>query len=167
MSRAARIRTRRWLLRYLPPEVLGTATGLLLAATAWAAAGGEGPTALLAAAVAGTLGENIGYYALVSVRGFRARRRTGAAPGRAVVLTLRGVLLEFGPAETVDSFLIRPMLFGAGPLVLAGAGTPWLGWLLGKIAADVVFYAITITSFEFGRRLIEPSDAVEFRTPVR
>ncbi|NQX29734.1 hypothetical protein HQQ81_20495 [Microbacteriaceae bacterium VKM Ac-2854] len=152
MSRAARIRTRRWLVRYLPPEILGTTAALLSAAAAYAAVGGGGPSALLAAAVAGTLGENLGYYALVVARGFRLHRRTAGA-AHAAVLTLRGVLLEFGPAEIVDSLAVRPLLFGLGPLLLV---EPWLGWLVGKLAADVVFYAVTITSYELGKRLIEP-----------
>lgn len=157
MSRAARLRIRRWLLRYLPPEILGTTVALLSAAAAYAAVGGGGPDALLAAALAGTLGENIGYYALVIVRGYRAQRAT-AAPLRAAVLTARGVLLEFGPAETIDSLAVRPLLFGLGPLLVTD---PWLGWLLGKLAADVVFYAVTITSYELGRHLIEPRSRTE------
>lgn len=152
MSRATRIRIRRWLVRYLPPEILGTTVALLSATAAYAAVGGSGPDALLAAALAGTLGENVGYYALVVVRGYRTHRM-GAGRCHAAGRTARGVLLEFGPAETIDSLAVRPLFFGLGPLLLA---EPWLGWLLGKLAADVVFYAVTITSYELGKRLIEP-----------
>ncbi|NQX12036.1 hypothetical protein HQQ80_10400 [Microbacteriaceae bacterium VKM Ac-2855] len=158
MSRAARSRARRWLLRYLPPEVLGTASALAAAATAFAAAGGAGPTALLAAAVAATIGENVGYYGVVAVRSFRRHYSALLAePRRAIrasARTVRAILLEFGPAELVDSFLVRPLLFGLGPVLI---GAPWIGWLVGKLAADVVFYAITITSYELGRRVIEPA----------
>ena len=67
--------------------------------------------------------------------------------------TARSVAAEFGPAEVVDTVVVRPVLLG-GASVLWGA-TP-LAWLVGKLAADVVFYTVAIVSFELGRRIILP-----------
>ena len=68
------------------------------------------------------LGESVGYYALVVVRGVRGHARSmrvrrltgrGRRAWAATWLTARSVAAEFGPAELVDSFLVRPGLLWA------------------------------------------------------
>ena len=117
MSTIDRPRVRGWVVRYLPLEVLGTLAALGAAWIAYQASG-----SLAVAAIAGALGESVGYYALVVVRaarGHRASARVRRLPGRgrrawAVTwLTARSVAAEFGPAELVDSFLVRPALLWA------------------------------------------------------
>jgi hypothetical protein len=137
--------------------VLGTIAAV---AGSWAAYEASG--SIVVAAVAGTITEGVGYYALVVVRGIRGhlgslrvtrvRRRSGRG-ALAIALTLRGMAAEFGPAEVLDTVVVRPAL-----LIVAAA---WLGpdptaWLVGKLAADVVFYVVAIASFELGRRVILP-----------
>jgi hypothetical protein len=156
-DRTHRRRVAQWVARYLPLEVLGTIAAV---AGSWAAYEASG--SIVVAAIAGTIAEGVGYYALVVVRGIRGhlgslrvtriRRRSGRG-AFAIALTLRGMAAEFGPAEVLDTFVVRPAL-----LIAAAA---WLGpnptaWLVGKLAADVVFYLIAIASFELGRRVILP-----------
>jgi len=68
-----------WVLRYLPLEVLGTITALVAASVAYGLTG-----SLVVAAIAGTVGENVGYYALVVARTVRghAPRAGAATPAR-------------------------------------------------------------------------------------
>lgn len=155
-------RIARWIARYLPLEVLGT-----IAAIAGAAAAYRATNSLVAAAVAGTVAESVGYYALVVVRGIRGHlasrrvrrhRRAAERAFVATVLTLRGVVAEFGPAEVLDTFLVRPTLLVAATSALGPNPT---GWLVGKLAADAVFYAVAIVSFESGRRLILPDGGAD------
>ena len=157
MSSIDRPRVRGWVVRYLPLEVLGTLAAL---GSAWIAYRASGSLAV--AAIAGALGESIGYYALVVVRGARAHlasmrvRRLhgrGRRAGAATWLTARSVAAEFGPAEVVDSFLVRPGLLWAASLAWGGN---LVAWLVGKLAADAVFYLVAIVSFETGRRIILP-----------
>ena len=160
MSTIDRHRVRGWVVRYLPLEVLGTLASLGAAWIAYQASG-----SLAVAAIAGALGESVGYYALVVVRaarGHHASARVRRLPGRggrgwAVAwLTARSVVAEFGPAELVDSFLVRPaLLWAATALWGANHGA----WLVGKLAADAVCYLGAIVSFETGRRLILPDGA--------
>ncbi|WP_159605812.1 hypothetical protein [Agromyces humi] len=119
---------------------------------------------LVVAAVAGTVGENVGYYALVvvrTVRGHARSRRVSRLTGRAARawattwLAARSVAAEFGPAELVDSLLVRPVLLWAAA---AAWGAHPLAWFAGKLAADAVFYAIAIVSLETGRRVILPDE---------
>lgn len=152
-----RARAWSWVGRYLPLEVLGTITALVAASVAYRVSG-----SLVVAAIAGTLGENVGYYALVvvrAVRGHAGSRRVQRLPGRGrrawatAWLAARSVAAEFGPAELVDSLLVRPVLLWAAA---ATWGAHPAAWFAGKLAADAVFYAIAIVSFETGRRVILP-----------
>lgn len=156
-GRTQRRRVAQWLARYLPLEVLGTVAAI---AGSWAAYEASG--SIVVAAIAGTVAEGVGYYALVVVRGIRGHlastrvgrvRRRGGRAALAIGLTLRGMLAEFGPAEVLDTFLVRPALLVAAAAWLGPNPT---GWLVGKLAADVVFYAVAIVSFELGRRVILP-----------
>jgi hypothetical protein len=116
-----------WLRRYAPAELcglLGAVAGYLLAL---AATGHAAPAAYAAAA-----GENIGFY------GFLRARRVGS---------VRALVVEFGPAEVLDSALVRPAC-----MALATAALGPLGVLAGKLAADLVFYAPVIATYEFLKR---------------
>ncbi|WP_173923633.1 hypothetical protein [Agromyces sp. Marseille-P2726] len=152
-----RVRVRGWVMRYLPLEVFGTISAV---ASAWL--GYELSGSLVVAAIAGTLGESAGYYALVVARAARGHARSDRVrrmPRRAqrvwatTWLTARAVAAEFGPAELVDTFAVRPALLLAATAAFGGHVG---GWLVGKLAADAVFYAVAIVSFELGRRAILP-----------
>ncbi|HYJ51385.1 MAG TPA: hypothetical protein VEX12_15825, partial [Microbacterium sp.] len=57
---------------------------------------------------------------------------------------------EFGVAEVVDTFFLRPALMIIGVVVLRDA--VW-GLLAGKIVADVLFYVISGVSFRITERI--------------
>jgi len=56
-----------------------------------------------------------------------------------------GLLIEFGPAELVDSFLMRPFFMYLMPSLLHNFTA---GILVGKLAADVIFYSLAIGAYE-------------------
>ena len=99
----------RWVRRYAPAEVAATAGALLGAVVGVRLAGPVG------AAVGGDLGEGLAFYAVVIVRELRAER--SAARPRSIRRLLADLLREFGPAEALDSFALRPLAMFAGPLV--------------------------------------------------
>lgn len=152
---AAPTRPRAWLRRYLPAELAGTAVAV---GAGLAAHAGTGSTA--AAALTGAAAETVAYYGWFAGVELRhhwralagAPRRTGTALRR----TGRDLAVEFGAAEALDT-LARPALMYAGPLVVPPVG---LGLLAGKIAADLVFYALAITGYELRQRRIRPRDGV-------
>jgi hypothetical protein len=153
-----RAKAREWLRRYGPPEIVGTITEFGAAAIAYAATG-----SLAVAALAGTIGAAVGYYALayahVFVLAHRSRLCAGATRRilESATVAARSVVTEFGPGECVDSFVVRPLLYIVAPLAL---GNVVLGWILAKIVADLVFYACTICSYEYFRRMILRSPPV-------
>jgi hypothetical protein len=131
-----------WLRRYLPAELIGMLATLLCA---WLAITLTSSAA--AAAIAGTWGDNLGFYGIMLGREL-ARRSLRALPA-----ILRDLVLEFGPATALDGLLLRPALLYAGVALTPHAA---IGLLAGKLAADLVFFVPTIVSYELLRRRARP-----------
>jgi hypothetical protein len=137
-----------WFRRYGPAELLGICTALLAARLASVAG-----APLVAIAYAGAVGENVGFYGTIIARQVAADRRRAAAAGeryRGMHLwsTARELVLEFGPAELLDSFLVRPLAMGLGVRLLGQTA----GIVAGKLAADVSFYLPVILTYEMRRQ---------------
>lgn len=128
-----------WIARYLPAEVAGTAalvfSGLL--ASLWTDAA---PFIALAALV----GEILGFYAVLAVTIYLEQVRVTATRRRALARTGMLLVAEFGAAELLDTFLVRPAALLLGIWLLPD---PLWGMLLGKVAADIVFYGIAAGAF--------------------
>jgi ornithine decarboxylase len=139
---ACRRRVREWCVRYAPAEVAAVLGALLAAGTA----SRFGMPAVTA--VAGVLGESVAFYAVLAIRDLRVRCRYRP---RDVATVIRDLILEFGPAEALDTFLVRPGAMYLGPV---GLGNVMAGVLLGKIAADIVFYLLAIAGYELRKSLM-------------
>ncbi len=137
---------REWVRRYLPCEVAGTTCELGGAAITYSIT-----ESAVSAAVVATIGASVGYYAAAYVAAVRTAfsadlsssrmSRALTANGRA----LRSVAIEFGPAEVIDSLIIRPLAFYFGPILFGGMVA---GWIFAKLVADVGFYVLAILSYE-------------------
>lgn len=137
-----------WLARYLPLEI---------AATACALAGGLGVAGLgfnaAIVAYAATWAENIGFYGTALVRELRRKLAgeplsvTATAPH--LLATARSLVSEFGPAELLDSFVLRPGCMYLMPVVTGDLAS---GLVAGKVLADVAFFGIAIVAYEWGKR---------------
>ena len=68
---------------------------------------------------------------------------------------MRSLLIEFGLAEVVDSAFVRPYLLWLSPQLI---GQLQLGWLIAKLAADIVFYTLAIAGYEFHKRYFMRTD---------
>lgn len=150
-----REKAREWRRRYLLAEIVGTLAAVAAAVTAHALTGSLAPAAL-----AGSVAETVGYYGVILRRTIPRLYRETTGAGRRLLRTGRGLLAEmsdFVAAELADTFLIRPGLIylaagwtGSGS---AGAGLP-AGLLIGKLLADLGFYAVVIPSYELRKRLM-------------
>lgn len=140
-----------WLRRYMVAELLGT-----LIALGFAYAAFHQSHSYVLAAAAGFVGEGIGFYGYFitselvtnsrTYRGLRWTRRLGAI----IAKSSTNLLIEFAPAEVVDNFFIRPFLMYYMPQHVRPYA---LGFVVGKFAADLLFYAFAICGYELKRRL--------------
>jgi len=136
-----------WVRRYLPAEIIGTVTAVL---------GAYGAHALthstVAAAIAGSISETIGFYSYFAFRDgskMYAKHHKHPPLKRALLTawhTIRDMLIEFGPAEVVDSLFFRPFCMYMGPHLLHNFG---VGLIAGKIVADLIFYGFAAAGYEF------------------
>lgn len=146
---------REWLRRYGPAEIIGTVTAYISFFIVQDATDSN-----VAAAYAGTMGENIGFYGTMIAREVAgdmkiARREGRRYSVRDAMKTAGKLITEFGHAETLDSLVIRPTTMGFGSRYL-GRG---VGVVAGKIAADVSFYVPTVISYELRKRFLKSNSA--------
>lgn len=140
-----------WARRYLPLEIAATLTALI---GGFAAAAVTGNAVIVA--YAGAWCENIGYYSCAFARELRALRADNSLAGhhnpglaRECLTVTRRLVWEFGLAELIDSFVSRPFCMFAATKLLGSFG---VGIIIGKLAADVLFYGIAIVFYEVGKR---------------
>ena len=148
-------RLREWLRRYLPAEVLSGGATLLAAGLVLRATGSG-----LRAALAGTWAGNAVYFGYLLAQDVhqagRARHRRGQPyTWRTLGQNLRALAVEFGPAEVLDSFFIRPALMYCLPRWLGHFAA---GILLAKLLADVTFYVPAIMSYELSKQRLRKFD---------
>jgi hypothetical protein len=133
---------RSWRARFGLAEACGTVTAI-----AGFAVGYRTGRSVLAAAGLATLGEFAGFYGCIGIKAALAAwqatahlagwRRLAAGAWHAVTKQLASCAV----AEAVDFALIRPAsLAGAAWLLLWLPGGIWLGFVVGKAVADVVWY---------------------------
>jgi hypothetical protein len=146
-----RAKLREWRRRYLLAEVAGTLAALTAALTVHALTG-----SLASVALAGSVAETLGYYGVVLRRTLPAlyARHAGAGPRR-LLRTGRSLVAEvsdFLAAELADTLLVRPgLIYLAAGWVDSGVVG---GLLIGKLLADIGFYAVVIPSYELRKRLM-------------
>ncbi len=147
-SKIKYIKIKEWLRRYLPAEItaiIGAMAGGLITHYIF-----DNP---ILTALGGTWGENIGYYGKMLHVDIRARIKVDETITlTGLVKVLRNSVIEFGLAEYFDSFLIRPLTMY---FFTQWAGNITLGLFLGKISADITFYAPTIFFYEFRREYLK------------
>jgi hypothetical protein len=148
----ARDKLREWGRRYLLAEIAGTVAAVSAALAVHVVTG-----SLASAALAGSVAESIAYYGVILRRMLPIlwARHAGTGLVRRLVRTGRDVLTEasdFLIAELADTLVVRPGLIflAAG---WADSGVVW-GLLIGKLLADVGFYAVVIPSYELRKRLM-------------
>ncbi len=142
-----------WLRVYGGPET----AGLLAAALAFGLVrAGGGP--LLGSALLGSWAEDIAFVSYFAVRAVREESRNQRHHHWTKYylftfgLAFWGLIIELGPAEVVDKF-VRPALLYQVPRSLHSMVA---GFILGKIAADIVYYLLAYTGRSVRKRYYNP-----------
>jgi hypothetical protein len=144
----ARLKLREWVRRYLPAEICGIA-GLIAGATI-ARTFTHNP---IVTSYAGTWGEEICFYGYNILREVRHNRRSKKRSNwRVAWITVRNLVIEFGPAGVADSLVVRPGLMF---LAQAGMNNFFWGVLVGKVLADTIFYGSATIMYELRKKWLE------------
>lgn len=140
-----------WAARYFLAESLGTILAICFAygifrhthSYAWAAG-------------AGFLGEGIGFYGyfIASELAINSEVYKALPPLRRLVAIIANsssnLVIEFAPGEIFDNLFVRPFLM----FYLPQHVKPYLlGFLIGKLAADALFYIFAIVGYETKKRI--------------
>jgi hypothetical protein len=139
------VKAREWLNRYALPEITSGFFSVFLATLAMYTTGN-----IVLAGYVGTLADNFSYYGIIVYRDLRKRRKKGGRIKFTDFITeMRNLLIEFGPAEYLDTIAIRPFF-----LVLAPFFVPIypIAVIVGGFLADFFFYIPTIFGYEFRKR---------------
>jgi hypothetical protein len=141
-------RLRTWVSRYGISELAGIATAF---GGSWLLSSATGNP--IATAYGAAVGEAVGFYGSLITRALIheahvAGSRRQPFGVREVMITWRGLFLEFGPAELLDTGLLRPLAMSIGIGTL-GSG---IGVVAGKILADIAFYLPVIWIYEHRRK---------------
>ncbi len=141
------IKIKEWVLRYLPAEITAIIGAMLGGLVIHYIFGNPILTAL-----GGTWGENIGYYGKILHSDYKARKELDEKVTLfGFVKVIRNAVVEFGLAEYFDSFLIRPLTMY---FFTKWSGNVAIGLFLGKLSADVTFYAPTIFFYELRKKYL-------------
>lgn len=130
-----------WLKRFLPAELLGSALAIVVSYSVLYFS----HNAVLAA-YAAAIADTSGFYATLFVQGMlrlNQQLKSRKQPFQPVHTwqVLQSMLIEFGPAELLDSLLLRPFFMYLFPALLHNRA--W-GILVGKVVSDVCFYVPVI-----------------------
>ena len=135
----------KWLKRYGPAEIIGTIGAYFGYFITYKITDNKVITAYGAA-----MGENLGFYSTIFISELKkdyaiAKLDHGKYKLKDLVRTIANLFIDFGLAEALDSLLIRPSAIGFGTHIFGRKS----GILIGKIAADIIFYIPAIISYEF------------------
>jgi len=130
-----------WAGRYGRPLVSSMAATLISANIAFSLTG----SAIISAFIA-TWVDNTIFYGMIAYKDLASRKKQDGGLGRLGVLkVLRNMLLEFGPAEWLDSLIVRPLFLSTLPYLISNYS---LAIIVGAVAADATYFIPTIIAYE-------------------
>lgn len=134
-----------WVKRYLPAEILGI-IGTIIAGFFVH----HFSTNKILVSYGAIVGEGCGYYGYISITDFLRHKKTSKTKTKAAFKLGRDMFLEFSLAEYLDTIFVRP---AAIYLFISILPNFIFGLILGKLAGDIFFYALTIPSYELRKKL--------------
>ena len=97
-----------------------------------------------------TFAEYFAFYGVILFMVYQKLAKTNRlldkkTPLKEILFLIRNLLLEFGYPAILDLFFIRPFCMYWMPILTGNYG---IGIILGKIAADCIFYGLAIINYE-------------------
>lgn len=129
-----------WFNRYSVPLVLATLAAIISANIIKSLFGNN-----IIAGITATWVDNLVFYGYITITDLKNKHFN--------IINLlkhsRNMVVEFGPAEYLDSFILRPFYLSSFPYFISNYS---LAIVLGSLAAEVSFFIPTIISYEFRKK---------------
>jgi hypothetical protein len=141
-----------WIKRYLLSDIISTVLSL---GTAWLIM--EQSDDRVLAAFIGSAVASLSFYLLIAFSDVRKslkmhKEANEAYKIKSFLIDFRNLIIEFGPAEILDVIAVRPFFMYLIPTLI---GNFILGTFIGKMIADVIFFAIAIIMYELRKRHLD------------
>ncbi|MFH1439373.1 MAG: hypothetical protein ABIG89_02330 [Candidatus Woesearchaeota archaeon] len=137
-----------WFKRYAAAEVIGLLSGIVFANISMFVFGN-----MIGSAFIATWAENFGFYGTILYKdGKQRKNKHGNIGFKGFLIMLKNTIIEFGPAEYLDSFLIRPFYLAVFPHFIQNYS---LAIILGSLATNITYYIPTILSYEFRKKVFK------------
>ena len=132
--------------RYLPSQIISTITSILGAIIVYQLTNSK-----IAGALGGTWGDNLGYYLTHLYLEYKnhKKERKNKYILKNFLYDIKHMFIEFGIAEVLDTFFIRPFILYIFPIII---GNYALGVTIGSFVADITFYIPVIISYELKKK---------------
>ena len=138
-----RKRIKEWLWRYAPAEILSIIS-IVISATILTYVF----NLIIVSAFISTWIGNIVYYGIIIFNDLNGRNINLIT----LIKQTRNLIVEFGPAEYLDSFIIRPFFLSVTPYFIPNYP---LAIFIGTNLANITFYIPTIISYELKKRIFK------------
>ena len=108
---------------------------------------------VIISAFVATWASNIGFYGTIIYKDLKTmKKKEKKLRGMSFLKLARNMLIEFGPAEYLDSFVIRPFYLALFPYLIDNYS---LAITIGTILANITYYIPTIFSYEFRKKIFK------------
>lgn len=102
----------------------------------------------VATAYLATFAATLSFYGTIAAKDIKERKATASE----LLKVARNMAVEFGPAEYLDSFLVRPFMLYLFPLFI---GSFPLAILAGNAATDIIYFIPVIISYEARKKFFK------------
>jgi len=144
-----RDKLREWFKRYAFAEFLASVFTIVFSNIAMGFFGNY-----IVAGFVGTWADNLGFYGVITYRDLKAKGKNKKITSANFFRFLRNMIVEFGPAEYLDSFIIRPFYLSVFPYFIDNYT---LAIFIATILANITYYIPTIISYEFRKKVFKES----------
>ena len=141
-------RIKGWLSRYTYPMLYATLAEFLAAILVY-----EFSRNYVVAALAATIAGSAVFYVFMAYKEIKDRKtKEKKLTVMGILRSTRNLMIEFGPAEYLDSYALRPVLLAICPMFISPY---FLGALVGAIIAELVYAIIVLFCYETRKKIIK------------
>jgi len=135
-----------WLDRYAVPIFFATLAALIVANISRNLFGN-----IILSAFLGSIADFFVAYGIIAYRDINSRKnKDGKLSFVGILKVIRNMIVEFGPSEYLDTFILRPFWLSVFPLFIPNYS---LAIILGSLTAEITYFLPVIISYELRKKV--------------